>query len=152
MKKIIIIVLATVVLLAGVVAGLHFGGIINLTGEAAEQGAGVEVITDAPMIDTNAAAVEVPLLGLLIPVNHSKRQNLLLLDLYLATSEDNQAALQQQFPRIKNKILKEFSTKPVEYFRSEGFFIHLQEDINTLFTKEKGWRVREALVTKAVYQ
>ncbi len=153
MKKVIIIVLAAVILMAGALAGLHFAGIIHLSsGADSTHQSGVEVINDAPAMDHGIATVEVPMLGLLVPINHSKRQNLLLLDLYLSTAEGNDKALQQQFPRIKNQILKEFSTKPSEYFRSETFFIKLQEDINALFKKEKGWKVQEALVTKAVYQ
>jgi hypothetical protein len=42
--------------------------------------------------------------------------------------------------------------KPAEYFRDEMFILNLQDDLDYMFKKEKQWRVKEVLVTKAVYQ
>ncbi len=154
--KIVIAVLATVLLTVGGIIGLSFAGIdigSLLGGSSSESQANVQVIKDAPQnLDQTAPTVEVPVHGLLIPINYSKRQSLLLLDLYLYTPEGNEEALNAHIPKIKNQILKVFSLKPAEYYRDEMFILNLQDDLDYLFKKEKKWRVQEVLVTKAVYQ
>ncbi len=150
--KIVIAVLATVLLTVGAFIGLSFAGINigSLFGhsETAPQ-AQIEVIKD---IAQDVKTVEVPMHGLLIPINYSKRQSLLLLDLYLYTPVGNEEVLTNHIPKIKNQILKVFSLKPSEYYRDEMFILNLQDDLDYLFKKEKKWRVKEVLVTKAVYQ
>ena len=153
--KIVIAVLASVLLTVGAIIGLSFAG-INVggmfSGDSSEQQK-VEIIKDAPQnFDLNTPTVEVPVHGMLIPITFSKRQSLLLLDLYLYTPESNETELKTHIPKIKNQILKVFSLKPAEYFRDEMFILNLQDDLDYMFKKEKQWRVKEVLVTKAVYQ
>jgi|GEM_PF-4916438 len=154
--KIVIAVLATVLLTVGAIIGLNFAG-INIGGmfggsDSASQ-ANVQVINESSKnLNSSAKTVEVPLHGLLIPINYTKRQSLLLLDLYLYTPVSNEQELIDHIPKIKNQILKVFSLKPAEYYRDEMFILNLQDDLDYLFNKEKKWRVKEVLVTKAVYQ
>ncbi len=154
--KIVIAVLASVLITVGAIIGLSFAG-INIGGMlgGADTAAktSVEVIKDAPQnTDLKAPTVEVPILGMLIPINYTKRQSLLLLDLYLYTPEGNAEDLKHHIPKIKNQILKIFSLKPGEYYRDDMFILNLQDDLDYMFKKEKQWRVKEVLVTKAVYQ
>lgn len=154
--KIVIAVLATVLLTVGAIIGLNFAG-INIGGmfggsDSASQ-ANVQVINESSKnLNSSAQTVDVPLHGLLIPINYTKRQSLLLLDLYLYTPVSNEQELIDHIPKIKNQILKVFSLKPAEYYRDEMFILNLQDDLDYLFNKEKKWRVKEVLVTKAVYQ
>ncbi|WP_165311095.1 flagellar basal body-associated FliL family protein [Vibrio ziniensis] len=154
--KIVIAVLASVLLTVGAIVGLSVTGIINLSGMfwgESITNSGVEVIKGASKsAELNVPTVEVPMHGMLIPINFSKRQSLLLLDVYLYTPVENEKSLTNDIPKIKNQILKVFSLKPAEYYRDEMFILNLQDDLDYMFKKEKQWQVKEVLVTKAVYQ
>ncbi len=153
--KIVIAVLASVLLTVGAIIGLSFAGINigNILGGNNTDQPKIEVMKDAQkMVELSTPTAEVPMHGLLIPINFSKRQSLLLLDLYLYTPEGNEEELKLHIPKIKNQILKVFSLKPAEYYRDEMFILNLQDDLDYMFKKEKQWNVKEVLVTKAVYQ
>ncbi len=154
--KIVIAVLASVLLTVGAIIGLSAAG-INIGnvfgGSDSSSQSNIQVLQDAPKNnDLVSPTVEVPLHGMLIPINYTKRQSLLLLDLYLYTPEGNEDELKGHIPKIKNQILKVFSLKPAEYYRDDMFILNLQDDLDYLFKKEKQWQVQEVLVTKAVYQ
>ncbi|MCG6215845.1 flagellar biosynthesis sigma factor [Vibrio furnissii] len=155
MKKTAITVFASVTATLAILFGLRYAGVDVVGLLSVEKPHSIEqvMLTQAQRISTlSGTNVQVPMQGLIIPVNTGRRQSLLMLDFYLYTAEENEKMLRKETPKIKNLNLKTFSVKPIEYYRDEAFVWNIQEDLRDLFKDERQWRVNEVLITKAVYQ
>lgn len=155
MIKTVITVLSSVVITLAALFCLRFVGVdvANLLGIEKNSHVEQTIASDISYV-SNLAEInaQIPVEGLIIPINTPRRQSLLMLDFYLFTPEDNEKKVIEDIPKIKNRLLKTFSVKPVEYYRDEAFILNLQEDLRYFFQKENRWGVNEVLVTKAVYQ
>ncbi len=153
MNKLLITIVGTVIVTLGGVIGLNMAGIQLplLTAQSTPALPSAEVVSPNP-IDLRAPTVEVAVNNILVPINYSKRQSLLLLDISLFTPELNQQALERDIPRIKNQILRTLSVMPQEYYRDRNLVMNVQQDLSHVLQQEVSWNVREVLVTKAVYQ
>ncbi|GAL13374.1 hypothetical protein JCM19233_4376 [Vibrio astriarenae] len=90
--------------------------------------------------------------NVLVPINLGRRQSLLMLDISLFTPQKNIAFLKQQESRIKNRIIKKFSTKEASYFHDSEFIYLIQDDLRDDLLMLPSLQVGEVLITKAVFQ
>ncbi len=153
MNKLLITIVGTVLVTLGGIIGLNLAGVSLplLTAHNAPSLPNTDDVSPT-LSDLRAPTVEVAVNNILVPINYSKRQSLLLLDISLFTPEANQAALEREIPRIKNQILRTLSVMPQEYYRDRGLVMNVQQDLTQALQQETSWNVREVLVTKAVYQ
>ncbi|MBC7001621.1 flagellar biosynthesis sigma factor [Photobacterium sp. BZF1] len=96
--------------------------------------------------------IEVQIENVLVPINLGKRQSLLLLDVSLFTPKGNAPYLEEQLSRVKNRIIKKFSVKDLEYFHDKQFIYVLQDDLKDELDELPTLQIGDVLVTKAVFQ
>lgn len=113
-------------------------------------------LTEAETAKVHEPLIEVTLHDVLIPINVNRRQKLLLTDLSLFINKSERDFFEQNESKIKNEVLSEFSVKPESYFMNKNFISVFQSDLKSILVDNKdeniNFKVKEVLVTKAVYQ
>lgn len=108
------------------------------------------------VLESNEPLVEVTLNDILIPINIDRRQKLLLTNLSLFINKSDQESVEKNESKIKHKILSEFSVKSEKYFMAKNFISVFQSDLDSILVDNQDagidFKVKEVLVTKAVYQ
>ncbi|TVO32278.1 hypothetical protein [Vibrio algivorus] len=113
-------------------------------------------LTEANTVQYHEPLIEVTLHDVLIPINVNRRQKLLLTNLSLFINKSERDIFEQHESKIKHEVLSEFSVKPESYFMSKNFISVFQSDLEAILVDNKdeniNFKVKEVLVTKAVYQ
>ncbi len=144
--KLVISIIATIAVTIGALFGLNMAG-INLFAETASASQ-----TSEPNIEENGIIEEVAFRDVLVPINSSHRQRLLLLNFSVFMDENTKSNVDRDKTKIINRVLSEFSVKPDQYFKDKFFIQNLQSDLEAILAINRSWKIKEILVTKAVYQ
>lgn len=127
-----------------------FGGLINF-GAAEDRPQQSAEVKDTPIVP-EIMTTEVLVPGVLVSINHERRQSLLLLDMAIVVHEAHADIIDKQRSKVVNSVLRLLSKKEEDYFYNDKFIKVAQQDLIKELTTVLDVKIEDVLITKAVYQ